>query len=378
MVNGFLINSGVYFPGGLSFGEVTRIFFLLLLLVSLKLGKSKNDYVFIAVPYLLIVLSLIQYIFLDNDLVSNLNISTKLSLPVLLYIFIKNNLHHKYTAISKIIYINSVVLLLNLYLSFFGIGFSNYSISATDISIGGTGFFYAGNEVAGALLALYAIILFKFSNNIIASISYTFAFLIASFALMSKASILGVVGLFVIYLFIYKPFSYTKITAIATIVLFVLYDFILETLSPALNRWTYFIGEYGALTYLTGGIKRWEMAGSIFTHIIDYPLLILTGSGWSGLAEQNFVDLLEGFGLVGILVFGIWIYWGVNVLQGLRNRSDQFYSFSAFFLLIAVAVLAGHIIQSAMIAPFIAILANLYTFSHSKMLIPIYSRNQIK
>lgn len=375
MVNGFLINSGVYFPGGLSFGEITRIFFLLLLLLSLKIGKSKNDYLFIAVPYLLILLSLIQYILFDSDLVRNLNISIKLSLPILLYIFIKNHLSQKNTVISKIIYINSVVLLLNLYLSFLGFGFSNYNINAADISIGGTGFFYAGNEVGGALLALYAIVLFKARHKAIAAVSYTFAFFIGSLALMSKAPILGIAILFIIYLFAYKPIGYLKLTAIATVALFVLYDFVLETISPAVNRWAYLIGEYGALTYLTGGSKRWEMAGSIFARIAEYPLLIITGSGWSGFAEQNFVDLLEGFGFVGVLVFVIWIYWGVNVFQKLQYKADKFYSFLAFFLLLTVAVLAGHIIQSAMIAPFIAILANINfvstnekSFSYNKRL----------
>jgi hypothetical protein len=320
------------------------------------------------------MLSLIQYILFGSDLVRNLNISIKLSLPVLIYVFIKNHLSHNHAALSKIIYINGGVLLLNLYLSFLGFGFSNYSINAADISIGGTGFFYAGNEVGGALLALYAIILFKVRYNTIKAMSLTFAFFIASFALMSKAAILGIAILFVIYLFAYKPIGYFKITAVLAAVLFVSYDFILETISPAVNRWSYLIGEYGALTYLTGGSKRWEMAGSIFTRIAEYPFLLFTGNGWSGLAEQNFVDLLEGFGFVGVLVFVIWIYWGANVFQKLQYRADKFYCFLAFFLLITVAVLAGHIIQSAMIAPFIAILANINFVNRNEKSFSYYKR----
>ena len=224
--------------------------------------------------------------------------------------------------------------------------------------------------MAGALLALYAIIVFKVRHNAIVAICYTFAFFIASLALMSKAPILGIAILFVIYLFVYKPIGYLKLTAITTVALFVLFDFILETISPAVDRWAYLIGEYGALTYLTGGSKRWEMASSIFTRISEYPLLIITGSGWTGFAEQNFVDLLEGFGLVGIIVFSIWIFWGVNIFKRLHNKADEYYVLSAFFLLIAVAVLAGHIIQSAMIAPFIAILANInFVSKHEKSFI---------
>lgn len=363
MVNGYLMLNNISLVGGISFGEMSRILFFGILLLTVRL-KDK-DLLLLFVPYTLLVLCFIQYLIFGTNIVRSIGITVKLSLPVLLFLYFKNNeyLRSNPRFLNGIIYINAAVLLVNLYISYFGVGYKNY---ANVMGLGGSGYFYAGNEVSGLLLIIYGLLLFKFRDEIRKVIFATLLFFVASLVLTSKAAIFGLLIIFGLYLVIYEKLNRYHVTALALLLGFFIYKFLFSYISFAFNRWYYFMKEQGAFIAFTGGADRWGEIISILLKFRENPFLLLMGQGWTGAAEQNFFDLLEGFGVLGLLLYVIWIYWGVYVY----NKMDQFnhglFALLVLYLILGVATLAGHTMQSAMIAPFIAILANLDILKNGK------------
>ena len=354
--NGYLINNGIYVIGTVSFGEVFRILFLVLLMLSISIKSS--DVILLSVPYLLISVCLLQYLLFGNDLVTNLNIAVKVSLPILIYIFLKNNsyIFHKPHLVRKIIYVNGVILLTNLYMSYFGFGYKNYR---TSLDLGGTGYFYAGNEVSGALLMLYSLILFDLRQKQKKAIIVTMLFLIAALVLTSRAAIFGTLIIFGLYLFLYKKVSKLTVAISSGLLTFFIYYFVYDYILMAINRWTYFIENTGALVFLTGGTTRWNNAQAYLQELMEAPFYLLIGKGWLGFAEQDLLDLLMAYGMLGLTVYAVWIYWGFNIYKKLNVGPSKKYALLVIYFILAIATFAGHIVQSAMIAPFIALFANL-------------------
>jgi hypothetical protein len=336
-------------------GDIVRIIFIPILILSIRI--KRRDLFWVAIPYLLLILATGQFYWLDNDFVSNISMVAKLSLPILIFLFIKNNTYLRANpeVIQKVIYINTAVLLVNIFLSYFGIGFSNYTGAQ---NFGGTGFFYAGNEVAGLLLVMYAIVLFQFRQELRKSLLISLIFFIAGIGLASKSALFGVLIIFGLFIYCYEEVSKYMVATFVASTTILIYEFFYSYIALAINRWDFFINKDGALIYITGGIKRWTAIGDYFTELQAHPLLILTGYGWQGVAEANFIDLMQAYGVLGILTYFIWVYWGANLYKKMPNRKDKIYTMLIVFLVISVATLVGHIMQSAMIAPFIAILAN--------------------
>lgn len=359
-LNGFLISNNIFLLGSFSLGEGVRIFFILVLLAGiLQTNLDKNSLVFLSTIILLFGLFLVQCFYANEEIINNLNAVVKISLPFLLYIFISNNSYFSKDRLRIILYVNGAILLVNLFSSFLGIGFSNYGFSTGGFMIGGVGFFYAGNEVAGALLVIYSLLLYLNKKSFVKALGITLLFFIASIALLSKSSILGTLIIFFVYAYNYPKIKLYKIFPVLLVVFFSIYEYLYKFISLGLQRWAYFINEYGLFTYLSGGIKRKRVFDAYISKIIENPLLLVFGDGWSGTAEQNFVDLLDAYGIIGIVIFLLWIYWIFNNYKKVNQKPDQWYCVVVMCLLISVAVLAGHIMQSAMIAPFVAILANI-------------------
>src|SRR5690625_1941028 len=95
MANGYLMRSPFSFPGGISLGEISRIIFLILILISFKIKINSQEKIFIALPFILIGLSVFQHLCFDSNLVTSINISVKLCLPILIYLFIKEKLSNR-------------------------------------------------------------------------------------------------------------------------------------------------------------------------------------------------------------------------------------------------------------------------------------------
>src|SRR5690625_247665 len=121
--NGYLMRTIGFEVAGLSLGEILRIVFLLLLIFNLKINNSKGELIFILIPLLLLNLALLQYILLDSNLIASVNNAAKVSMPLLIFLYIKQNYQHAGLLIKKILYFNIFILILNIVVSLFGFGF---------------------------------------------------------------------------------------------------------------------------------------------------------------------------------------------------------------------------------------------------------------
>lgn len=261
--------------------------------------------------------------------------------------------------IRTIILLNYAFLLLNIYLGALGIGFANYT-SADDTAIGGTGFLYAGNEVGVSLLLGFAAMLLSYAKNLKIVSLIILSTIIAGLLVLSKATIIGVLLSTIVFLFYINKtatlvfVSTTVFLLISTLPLWINY------FQLAINRWTYLLNSYGVEAFLLGGHKRVTYINSYLNFILNEPMYIFTGVGWIGEAENNFFDMIEAFGILGLIVF---LGWCFSLAAGARHFSVTFkYSAAnaafktiAFIglLVLFISIIAGHSIQSSLIAPFI-------------------------
>ena len=365
MANGYLMKSGIFFPGGFSLGELSRIFFLIVLLLSFKISKNKSEFLLFIVPFILIFLSIFQYVAFGSNIVNSINISVKLSLPALIFLYIKENLSDDVNAITNIIKFNSFILIFNLIISLFGFGFFTYG-ERTGLNFGGKGYFFAGNEVGIVILVTYSLLNYLYKENIKVNLMITFIYLLISLVSLTRASIFGVVLVFIVSVMLfhkkYKNIILSMSGVVVTVMFYILRDYIML----AVNRAIYFIDNTSMIIFMTGGHKRWEATKDYYYSLLDSPLLLFTGSGWTGYSEQDIVDLISAFGISGISIYLIWLYFASYAIKNQDGKSDKLYLTFIFILVFGVATLAGHVMTSAMLAPFVAILANLHLLNNYK------------
>lgn len=373
MANGYMMRNDMFFPGGLSLGELSRIGFLIVFLISFKIKNNKLDLLFILTPFLLLSMSLAHYIVMDAGLIKSINISVKLSLPIFIFLFIKENLNGRRNLIIKILKLNSFILIFNLLISLFGIGFFSYG-SSGGMRFGGKGFFFAGNEVSGVIIATYALFVYLYKSNAKKVLIVTSIYLFISLISLTRSSIFGVFIIFVTFVLVYKKENRILFIAPFFILLVGAGAIMREYIVLAINRASFFIDRSSMLIFMTGGEKRWAAASDYFDNFLENPLFLFVGSGWVGLAEQDLVDLIDAFGIFGALLYLIWFYFAAYTYKNQERRSDKIFVIVVFLILLGVATIAGHIIYSAMLAPFIAILANLHLLNknNGKLYCKIY------
>jgi len=365
MLNGYLMRTAFSFPGGFSLGELSRIFFLIFILLSFRVGKNKSEILFILVPFILISLSFFQYIFLESNLVGSINIAVKICLPILIFLFIKEKLQNDKSLIVKIILINSFILVFNLVISLFGFGFFTYG-SGGGMRYGGKGFFFAGNEVSIVILVTYSLLVYLYKDKPKTILLTTLIFLLISLISLTRASIFGVALVFVASVILYQKKYRNMILSMAIVVITTMIYILREYIMLAVQRAMYFIDNTSMLIFMSGGHKRWEATNDYYHSLLDSPLLLFIGSGWTGYSEQDIVDLIAAFGVFGVSIYLIWIYFAAYTYKNHEEKSDKLYIAFVFILVFGVATLAGHVMTSAMLAPFVAILANLHLLKNKK------------
>ena len=334
--------------------------FMFFLYIIFKYYKISKNVLYILIS--LIILTLIHLLFYDN--LENIKMVAKITLPILLYYIILiqlrfNKLNLK--NIRSIVVVNTIVFLLNQYLYYLGIGFDNYGIDeATGALKGGTGFFYAGNEVGVTMIALFTLTITQFfTKNIFYSMMIFILYTFAALALMSKTAILGLLLVYLFYLYARynRMYLYIFLIILGTFTYFYALESILEYMSIIIDRWDYFFNKYG-LVYLFGGIKRWTYIEHWFDYLGNHPFSLLWGTGWNGDTENNFFDLVQAFGLLGFIIYLLWI--GIFFkLYSSRKKDKKLYFLSlSYGLILVISFFAGHTVQSATLALFIAIIAN--------------------
>lgn len=357
------MHSGVAFVAGLSLGAMFRFLVLGLLFVIVLWSRDTDKWIPLGMLVFCFMFAAVHVIGGRDDL-EMIQKTSRLMLAPLFYLVIRDQILRGYLnwrGFLSICIANAAVLLGNLYLTFFRVGFSQYGSSEGGIFVGGSGFFYAGNEVGGTSMALLTLLLAaNIRMSMFRQLLLIGLFVAAAIGLLSRTALGGTIILVVWALFLTRPRIAFGVLTIMVGSMTVAFQQYWPYIEAVMARWKYFAGEFGVWIVVLGGAKRLGFIGDYIDSLIENPALLFYGEGWVGETENNFFDLLEAFGIWGLIFYLIWATWAANIYLSLRNQShhsEKSIALVGFLLLIAVSAFAGHILQSAMLAPFIAMLA---------------------
>jgi hypothetical protein len=360
--------SGYFNHNGLKLFSV--IFTILKLSLSLVLFyillKNKNSlkwYLFILIPF--VFLSILHVFISNGESVASTIFVFKITFVVLFYLSLNILFMKQYISfitLKYILFFNIFIISINCNLSYFGMGYSNYGITEEGAIIGGSGFFYAGNAVGGTMLALYALILYIYKDNLSYAIFFLVVFVTSGIGILSKTAIFGPLLLFFIYILIFHLTFIKSMFFISVFSLINLYyiEYIIGLVEQGVNRWLFFINSYGLDVFLLGGEKRLTHINETMNMFSDTPLYLFSGIGWYGKNENGFFDLLEAFGFFGLMLY---LFLIIIIFKNISNGSrDALFISSSLFLIMFVSILSGHLVQSVMLAPFFSLLLLAYKY----------------
>jgi hypothetical protein len=374
--SGYFQNNGILFPGNQTLGSIFRIFvFLLFALIIIKHPKGSRMVPILLFP-LLIILAIVRAIYWNFEFVQVLNdvqFQVKILFAILLFsVFEIQLMKGELTAskINKIVIVNSGVLLTNIYLGLFGIGFGSYGETEGGEMLGSKGFLYAGNEVSITLVALFALLIFLYGNllktHITRSIIVLALFFFASISLLSKTSMIGFVLVTLFAIYNYLTFK-NRVTLAVFFALFLALTSALwfPILNVAIERWQYFYEIVpDPWAFITSG--RSERAVDFYSWINDYDeaFSVFIGQGHLGDAskfsfENDLLDLIMKAGLSGLFIYFSWFAWVGNGIKDylLLRRVESKFTVYMLLMILVISIFAGHVIYSAMLAPFVALIA---------------------
>lgn len=347
-INGFFANKGAALPISslYKFGLLSLLIYRLLKLKSMSpLGYN----IYIAALFF-------YYALYDFSLFSaSFSFISRFLIIIILYEYLsliikKYNISRQ---IYKILRFNFIVLIGNILLGLFGIGYGTYN------EFGSKGFFYAGNETSGVLMTLTPIILFvmleKYSIKSFKFIAIMLVCLISAILLGTKSALLGI---FIIIFYIIWKFSHISKGYIISFVgltiigacyyIYNYFSFIIERFMFAFDK-----REMGWMALLSGRDQYFE---ENMTEFYDSNFIsTIIGLGMpQKLIEIDFFDFLYIAGYTGTLL--LITLWLINIKRTLRKGEITSVIYFTNFLLIGISFVAGHIYSSAMAGPFIAII----------------------
>tara|TARA_R110000772_G_scaffold268725_1_gene398198 strand:- start:6907 stop:8112 length:1206 start_codon:yes stop_codon:yes gene_type:complete len=370
--SGYFINHGIYLPFGQSVASLFRIVVTIYFIYFLIRFHNKKLVTKIALIALIVLISLsLVHLFLYGAeyVIHGLQFSLKVLYPFILFSIIKVQIDTGYLSFKKfknIIYVNYSVLVVNVFLGVLGIGFAKYGQGADGFIEGGKGFFFSGNELSGAFLALVSLMLIlnvnksTVSNAFVISISFITALL-----LFSKTTFAGFILILFFYLFfvLKNRFVFYSMLLIPPLFALITFEYWIDFLLNAFARWEHFMSIGTSFTDgLTSG--RTRRLDEFWWLLETDSLFLLIGLGGYYKAvlsvELDFFDLLIRLGIFITLI--VYIFWGylafINVRFGIKKRSrEAIMACYSICLLVCVGLIAGHVMYSAMLAPFIIFLA---------------------
>ena len=348
---------------------------LLLLIPFLAGGVKRSQLVTLAPCLALTFVFIVQLMFAsEQPFFYGLRYVYKVSFPFIALftiIWLADIGKMKVSTIKTITAMNATFLLVNLSLVFFDIGHANYGSWGGALQ-SGSGFLYAGNEVAVTLIAIFGLTVVLMRRA-----GFYFLLILAGFglgavALNTKAALIG----FVCIALAKIVFSIRRLwlMTFASLVVAALFwsdlsSWFQGAFATLLSRWSWFTSEYGIDTVLLGGAKRLGKISEQSAELLANPTSILIGNGWSGETENNFFDLIYAFGLVGAAIFLLWCLIGPSHYFRFLGRvphSQLVLCSLTLVLIAAVALVSGHAMQSASLSVFWALLVAFPYVSHAQ------------
>ena len=387
MINGYLLREVGVSPA-ISLSQLYKIILLVFLFVRVNITEK----VLVISVFLLLLLPTIYQLFKSFNIqlvfIDIVKIIKYLG-SVLAFFYFRNIVIHKGYLLKSIyrwMLFSFFIIVLNISLRLFGLGFPMYAYDA--IEIGSKGYFYAGNEVSGVLLILASFLMYWYQlfDKKMLFIVVGILSVLTGLYLTSKTAILGTIFSF-IYFFIFSP---SKKRISIRNMLFALFNFfivlpiglyfIIEYLktSDVMERFSFFWNELDIYTFILSNRNTFLFD---FFEIFkkEYNIIeMILGVGQSTfetlnnnhIIELDFFDIYFAFGIIGVLLFLLYtsFIFIQSILKSLNKRMFPFASYTKFIsiLLILISFLSGHIFNSGMAAIYIGCIFSLMYYKNNE------------
>lgn len=366
-INGFFLNKGIASPIGIIF----KAFILLVackMLSSLPKFKGLLFFTCIYIPFFLTIIILNT----DSQIGVTITHLLKFVNVVFIYyaavvIFKSENISEK--KIHTIFYLNSIVLLLNIYVGLLGIGYYAY-----ENNLGCKGFIYAHNEMSGMQAVLFGVsyyfIFDRYASKKMLLLLVNCFLLVAALLVATKAGILLVLLCLILVPWVHMKngilYSFLRMSKKKLIILFSIiclisyYGYVLLDYSGAIGRWTYFFDKNGVNAIYSSRDIFWEEEK---TEWEEGNLGVkLFGMGGSRTVEMDQADTLLNYGIVGIII--VYSFYFLLTVKAFRKRKINPYAYFVFGMdvfILAASCFAGHLLFSGLMGiPFALMNALIY------------------
>lgn len=366
-INGFFLNKGIASPIGIIF----KAFILLVackMLSSLPKFKGLLFFTCIYIPFFLTIIILNT----DSQIGVTITHLLKFVNVVFIYyaavvIFKSENISEK--KIHTIFYLNSIVLLLNIYVGLLGIGYYAY-----ENNLGCKGFIYAHNEMSGMQAVLFGVsnyfIYDRYASKKMLLLLVNCFLLVAALLVATKAGILLVLLCLILVPWVHMKngilYSFLRMSKKKLIILFSIiclisyYGYVLLDYSGAIGRWTYFFDKNGVNAIYSSRDIFWEEEK---TEWEEGNLGVkLFGMGGSRTVEMDQADTLLNYGIVGIII--VYSFYFLLTVKAFRKRKINPYAYFVFGMdvfILAASCFAGHLLFSGLMGiPFALMNALIY------------------
>jgi len=263
-----------------------------------------------------------------------------------------------------------LILVVNIFLRLFGLGFPMYSLDT--LEIGSKGYFYAGNEISAVLIILSSFLMYwlQLYNKKMLFILIGVVAILTGLYITSKTAILGTVFTF-FYFFIFNPNR--KGISIKNIVSFLLSVFILLPLglyliteylksADVMERFSYFWDQLDIYTFILSNrntflfdfIEIFKREYNVIEMIIGVGQSTFETLNHNHIIELDFFDIYFAYGIIGVLLFLFYIFF-LLIKSKIKSLNRKIYLFSSYskyivILLIGLSFLSGHVFNSGMAA----------------------------
>lgn len=366
-INGFFLNKGIASPIGIIF----KAFILLVackMLSSLPKFKGLLFFTCIYIPFFLTIIILNT----DSQIGVTITHLLKFVNVVFIYyaavvIFKSENISEK--KIHTIFYLNSIVLLLNIYVGLLGIGYYAY-----ENNLGCKGFIYAHNEMSGMQAVLFGVSYYfiydRYASKKMLLLLVNCFLLVAALLVATKAGILLVLLCLILVPWVHMKngilYSFLRMSKKKLIILFSIiclisyYGYVLLDYSGAIGRWTYFFDKNGVNAIYSSRDIFWEEEK---TEWEERNLGVkLFGMGGSRTVEMDQADTLLNYGIVGIII--VYSFYFLLTVKAFRKRKINPYAYFVFGMdvfILAASCFAGHLLFSGLMGiPFALMNALIY------------------
>lgn len=349
-INGFFLNKGIASPIGIIF----KAFILLVackMLSSLPKFKGLLFFTCIYIPFFLTIIILNT----DSQIGVTITHLLKFVNVVFIYyaavvIFKSENISEK--KIHTIFYLNSIVLLLNIYVGLLGIGYYAY-----ENNLGCKGFIYAHNEMSGMQAVLFGVSYYfiydRYASKKMLLLLVNCFLLVAALLVATKAGILLVLLCLILVPWVHMKngilYSFLRMSKKKLIILFSIiclisyYGYVLLDYSGAIGRWTYFFDKNGVNAIYSSRDIFWEEEK---TEWEEGNLGVkLFGMGGSRTVEMDQADTLLNYGIVGIII--VYSFYFLLTVKAFRKRKINPYAYFVFGMdvfILAASCFAGHLL----------------------------------